>query len=131
MSQLFGIYYFCLIFRGHLVRVPVGIGVMGPKVFFLEEFETNLQTMTLALGFSFLDITKAFLLAAENMQALRDQTSPRKGSVVFLSTFLTFCSVTSQVHQRLLPARMGQLQAGMLGSTVDGGQAPHPGTSPL
>lgn len=72
MSQLFGIDYFCLIFHGHLVRVPVGIGVMGPKVFFLEEFETSLQTMTLALGFSFLDITKAFLLAVENMKAIRD-----------------------------------------------------------
>ena len=104
---------------------------MGPNVFFLEEFETSLQTVTVALGFSFLDITKAFLLAVEKMKAIRDQTSPRKGHVVFLTTFLTFCSVTSQVHQHLSPARMVQLQAGTLGSTVDGGQAAHPGTSPL
>ena len=80
MSRLFGIDYFCPIFRGHLVRVPVGIGVgvMGPNVFFLEEFETSLQTLILALSFSFLDISKAFLLAAEKMKAIRDQTSPRK-----------------------------------------------------
>ena len=113
-----------------MVRVPVGIGVMGPNVFFLEEFETSLQTLILALSFSFLDIAKAFLLAAEKMKAIRDQTSPRK-SYVFLTTFLAFCSVTSQVHQCLLPAQMGQLQAGMLGSTLDGGQAPHLRTSPL
>lgn len=51
---------------------------------FLEEFETSLQTSDLALGFSFLAITKAFLLAAEKMKAIRGSDFV-KGHVVSFS----------------------------------------------
>lgn len=70
---------------------------------FLEEFGTSLWSILLPLDFSFLGVARAFLLATEEMGTIRGQTFPRKGCAVSVIRILAVYSVTSQMHECLVP----------------------------
>lgn len=106
---------------------------------FLEEFRTSLRTPVLPLGFSVLGVARAFLLGMKKMGAVRSQTSPRKGCIIFIT------GIPAVAAAPWADISMAA-QAGPLESTVDGelgalhwgqvpcalrAQSPHPSTGLL